>query len=127
MISYNFNGETRILEVKFEGKIDIKELTNYIITIREDESLPKYLKIFSDATNGKFAHKVNRGDLKRFFKENRFTLESKQKEFIFDAFVVSSSMEMALGMIYREIVKINNYKFNIFSTREAAMNWLSNY
>lgn len=126
MIKKIFNRTTGILEVTFEGKVEIDELIDYIISVREDESTPKELKILSEATNGKFATKVKRKDLKQFFDENRKTLESKKKEIIYDAFIVSSAIEMALGMLYRELIKIENYKVNFFSTREAALKWLRN-
>ena len=48
----------------------------------------------------------------------------EKKSYIYDAFVISGAFEMALGMLYKEFNKYQNYKFNVFSTREAALNWL---
>ncbi len=123
MITYNFNNETGMLETTFEGKITVVELIDYIESVRDDNTLPKKLKIFSDGSNGRFATKVNPKELKRFLDINKVTL--KQKDFIYDAYVVSGSVEMALGMLYKNLIKIKNYKFNIFSTKEAALNWLN--
>ena len=122
MISSRYNNETGMLETTFEGKIALNDLKDYIISVREDKTLPKRLKIFSDASNGKFAKKVKPKELVQFLDENRITLS--QKEFIYDAFVISGSIEMALGMLYKRLNKIENYKFNIFSTKEAALSWL---
>ncbi len=122
MISSRYNNETGMLETIFEGKVAISDLKDYIISVREDKTLPKRLKIFSDASNGKFARKVKPKELVQFLEENRITLT--QKEFIYDAFVISGPMEMALGMLYKRLNKIGNYKFNIFSTKEAALSWL---
>jgi len=125
MIHVYYNKETDILETQFEGKIGIGEMFDYIVSVRENESLPQKLKIYSNASNAKFEGKVNRKDLVRFLAENKTTLS--QKEFIYDAFVVSSAFEMALGMLYRELNKIKNYKFEVFSTKEAAINWLKRF
>jgi len=125
VITYNFNNKTRILETVFEDKITVVEFIDYIETVRDDDTLPKKLKIFSDASNGKFARRINSKELKKFLDINKETL--KQKDFICDAFVVSSSVEMALGMLYKSLIKIKNYKFNIFSTKEAAIDWLNQF
>lgn len=122
MIQYIFNTELDILEVTFIGEVSISEVFDYIKAVREDESLPKGLKIFSDATNAKFAEKVKKKDLIKFIEENRISLE--KRDYMHDAFIVSSTIELALGMLYRTIIRFPNYKFNIFSTKNAAINWL---
>ncbi|MCK5028928.1 MAG: hypothetical protein KAR57_04785 [Bacteroidales bacterium] len=125
MITYKFNNTTGILETTFEGKITVVELIDYIESVRDDNTLPKKLKIFSDGSNGKFATKVNPKELKQFLDINKVTL--KQKDYIYDAYVVSGSVEMALGMLYKNLIRIKNYKFNIFSTKEAALDWLNKF
>ncbi len=95
MIHTYYNKNTGILETQFEGKIGIGEMFDYIVSVRENESLPQKLKIYSNASNAKFEGNVNRKDLVRFLDENKTTLD--QKDFIYDAFVVSSAFEMALG------------------------------
>lgn len=122
MIKYKYNTDINILEVTFTGEVAISEVFDYIKAVREDKSLPNGLKIFSDASNAKFAEKVKKKELLRFIEENKTSLE--KREFMYDAFIVSSNIEMALGMLYRAIVRFSNYKFNIFSTKEAAINWL---
>jgi hypothetical protein len=125
MIHSYYNKKTNILETHFEGEIGIEEMFEYIVSVRENISLPQKLKIYSYASIAKFDENVNRKDLVRFLNENKITLD--QKEFIYDAFVVSGAFEMALGMLYRELNKIKNYKFEVFSTKEAAINWLQGF
>lgn len=122
MINCDFDSNEGLLFVEFTGEITVEELTNYIISVRENTELPQRLKILSDASKGKFAKRIGRKELLNFLEENRVTLS--QKEAIYDAFVLSSTFEMALGMLYREFNKIENYKFNVFSTLEAAKDWL---
>lgn len=123
MISYEFNKSEKILEVKFSGSISIDDMNGYILSLRNDLSLPSRLRILSDATEAKFAEKISKNDLISFLNENKKTLE--QKDYVYDAFVISGTFETALGMIYKNLNNMKNYSFNIFSTREAAYNWLS--
>ncbi len=124
MINCNFDSNEGILIVEFIGEITVEELNNYIISVRENKELPQTLKILSDASKGKFAKRVGRKELLSFLEENRIT--SKQKETMYDAFVLSRALEMALGMLYRDFNQIENYRFNVFSTKEAALKWLKN-
>ena len=123
MITKKFNLETGILESKFEGEITIKQVTDYIISLSEDKSLPKKLKIFSDATKGIFSENIAPNDLKEIVEANQKSLAAR--ECIYDAFIISSSIEMALGQLYMEFSKSENYYFNLFSTKEAAVKWLN--
>ena len=125
MVTSNFNSKTGILETKFEGKVSVKDMLDYIFSIRKNSNLPSILKIYSDATDAKFEENVSRKDLEKFLEENRITLA--QKAFVYDAFVISSTFETALGMLYRELNKIENYKFEVFSTKEAAIEWLNKF
>ena len=123
MITYIFNNATGILETKLEGKVSIKDITEYILLLSEDKSLPKKLKILTDATKGKFPKGVVPKDMIKLVEANRKSLA--QRDFIYDAFIVSGAVEMALGMLYKSISKTKNYRFNVFSTREAALEWLA--
>ena len=123
MITKKFNSETGILESKFEGEITIKQVTDYILSLSEDKSLPKKLKIFSDATKGTFSESITPNDLKEIVEANYKSLAAR--ECIYDAFIINSSIEMALGQLYMEFSKSDNYYFNLFSTKEAAVKWLN--
>ena len=125
MVISKFNSKTGVLETKFEGEVSVKDIRDYILSIRKNKSLPPVVKIYSDATNARFEENVSRKDLEIFLEENRITLT--QKKFAYDAFVISSTLETALGMLYRELNKIDNYKVEVFSTKEAAINWLNKF
>jgi hypothetical protein len=125
MVISKFNSKIGILETKFEGKVSVKDMLDYIFSIRKNSNLPSILKIYSDATDAKFEENVSRKDLEKFLEENRITLA--QKAFVYDAFVISSTFETALGMLYRELNKIDNYKFEVFSTKEAGIEWLNKF
>jgi len=122
VIKYTYNKEIGILETIFEGEISSENMIEYIISIREDRELPEVLRIFSDTTNGKLKEKFGFKNLKQFLEENKITLE--KKEFVYDAYLISKPFEMALGMLYKALNNYSNYKFDVFSSRKAAIDWL---
>ncbi|MCK5028929.1 MAG: STAS/SEC14 domain-containing protein [Bacteroidales bacterium] len=122
MITYKFNKEEGILETTFSGDVSIKDISEYILTLSKDKTLPGKLKILTDVTKGKFSEGVIPKDMTILVEANKKSLA--QRDFTYDAFVVSGSFEMALGMLYQKLNKIKNYKVGIFSTKEAALKWL---
>ncbi|MFC2103837.1 hypothetical protein ACFLS4_00605 [Bacteroidota bacterium] len=125
MILYNFNESIGIVETTFKGEVSINDIIKYIISLRENRSTPKKLKIFTNASKGEITKKFVPRDLVNLIEENKTSLA--QRDFIYDAFVVSGSLETALGMLYKELIEMDNYKFKIFSTKEAALNWLEKF
>ena len=125
MIKYFYDNETEILETTISGKTTVNDLLDYISTLQKDKSLPEKLKILTDASNGNLSEDVEPEDLHLVVEANNKILAAK--EFIYDAFILSSSLETAMGQLYKEFSKANNYRFNIFSTKEAAIRWLNSF
>ncbi len=125
MITYKFNKEKGIVETAITGNTTIKELIEYILTLREDQSLPKKIKILSDAREGYFSSDTDPDDLKKIVEVNYKSLS--ERVVVYDAFVISSPVETAMGQLYQEFSKADNYYFNIFSTKEAALKWLNSF
>ena len=124
MVTYKFNSETNILETTFTGQVEVSDISEYIISISEDDSLPKGLRIYTNAKRARFMPSVSPSQLSKLVKANKVSLS--KRDFIYDCFVVSGSIEMALGQMYREISRTKKYKFNIVSTEESALEWLIN-
>ena len=120
MINIHFNSETNILEVTYLGKISIEQLLEYGSEIRNNKTYPRNLKVFTDATKADYTieEKNIPGLLENLEKdvENYHTVKS--------AMLHSSPKETAISMILEFEEKIPNYTHRIFSTREAAMQWL---
>lgn len=120
MIKYNFNNNSGILEVTFHGKVDAQEIIDYIIYNTNNKDYPRELRIITDAYNAVFD--LNSKDLhliKKYIYKNVIPYV-----FIADAFVVNKQTETALSIYYKEITQIPKYFFEVFSTFEAAKNWL---
>jgi hypothetical protein len=123
MVTYEFNHQTRILEAKFVGEVYLNEIIDYIIYTKENTSYPRLLKIITDANNANFNFSVD--DLETIITENEKSLE--KYDYIIDAIITEDPQVTAISMLYQELEKNEKYKFNIFSTKEAALKWLDNY
>ena len=120
MVISEFNNETGFLDSRFEGTVTTKQIVDYIDATKENTTYPRVLKILTDATKADmvFYHE----ELSLIVEANFKSLE--QYEYIIDAIVLSSPKETALSLLYQELSKTNKYKFQVFSTREAAIEWL---
>ena len=120
MIKYHFNDDLQILEVIYKGDIkseDPFKLTKYI---RDDNKLPRKLKVLIDASNGNY--NFDPASVGEFIKDINLTL--KKYEFIKEAFIHSKPKETAYSILFASGQIESNYYHNIFSTKEAAFQWL---
>jgi hypothetical protein len=123
MVTSKFNHQTGILETTFAGEVSLKEIVDYIVATKENTSYPGKLKIITDASKAKFIFQAS--DLKTIVEENNKSL--KKYDVIIDAIIVTVPQTTALSVLYRELAKNKKYKFNVFSTKEAAIRWLENF
>lgn len=123
MVISEFNPLTDILEAKFEGHVNLEEILDYIISTKNNKDFPRDLKIITDASQASFNFSYN--GLQSIVSENKKSL--KQYSSITDAIIVTNPKTTALSILYQELEKTKKYKFNIFSTKEAAMDWLNDF
>ncbi len=122
MVITNFNDQTGILDSNFTGDVTLKEVVDYIYATKENKNYPRKLKILTDATNSNMNFTAS--DLCAIVNANNQSLE--KYHYIIDAIVIESPKETALSILYQEIAKNKKYRFQVFSTREAAVEWLNN-
>ncbi len=125
MITYTFNKNTGIVETTIKGYVSITDLIKYIESLLEDKTLPNILKIFTDASQGRFEKDIKYEELPKIVEINNKHLQ--QRELIYTAFIISTAMETALAELYKDISKAKNYYFKVFYTKGAALNWLNNF
>ena len=123
MVTAKFNLKTNILESKFEGNVILSEIINYIKATKENDSYPRKLKILTNSREAVFNFSIE--DLECIVEENYKSLE--KYNLIIDAIIIDDPKNTVLSMLYLELAKTKKYKFEIFSTKEAAINWLNNY
>lgn len=123
MVTHKFNHQNEILETKFFGEVTLREIIDYIESTRLNKLLPRKLKIRTDATDANFVFSV--GDLDKIIKANNRSLEEYQS--IIDGIIVAGTLNTALSILYQRLGYNPKYRFNVFSTAEAADEWLRNY
>jgi len=123
MLTWDFNHQTGILETKYMGNIYLQEVVDYIRATKENKDHPRDLKIISDASQAIFVFTIN--DLEVIINENNASLEKYDS--IIDALIVEDPKSTALSILYQRLERNNKYKFNVFSTHEAAEEWLDKY
>ena len=123
MVTAKFNHQAGILETTLTGDVPLKEIVDYIIATKENISYPRTLKIMTDASKAKFIFSV--GDLETIVEENNKSL--KEYDFIIDAIIVTAPQTTALSVLYQELGKNEKYKFNVFSTKAGAREWLGKF
>ncbi len=123
MVTSEFNHKTGILESKYTGEVYLKEIIDYIISIKDNNSYPRLLKIKNDASEANFNFSIN--DLEKIKAENGKALE--KYDCIYSAIVVDSPKTTAFSMFYKELKIDKKYKVEIFNTEKAALDWLKSY
>jgi hypothetical protein len=123
MVTVQFNQQTHILETKFEGNVTLAEIVNYIIATKENKTYPRKLKILTDSVDAVFNFTIE--DLEIIVEENFKSLA--KYELIIDAIIIDDPKNTVLSMLYLELAKTNKYRFEIFATKSAALDWLNNF
>jgi glutamyl-tRNA reductase len=122
MVLTEFNEKSGILHSKFEGIVSLRDVVEYIRATKNNTSYPRDLKILTDSRGAIMNFNID--DLNVIVLEN--TQSIKNYNSITDAIVLDGVKETALSLLYKELSKLKNYKFNVFSTEAAALNWLEN-
>jgi hypothetical protein len=123
MINLSFNPSQNRLEVHYSDVIILDEIIDYIETVKNDLSLPRKLKIltFARGSSMDFGHE----DLPKIVQAVEKSL--KNYELMLDAFVVDKSKETAFSLLFSNLSERKDYRFNVFSTTEAAEKWLKQF
>lgn len=120
MVSSEYDHQNGILLSRLEGIVTLKEVVDYIVATKENISYPRSLKILTDATGANMVFSPQ--DLVVIEEENSKSIE--RYDSITDAIVLESPRETALAILYQRLAENEKYKFQVFSTREAAIKWL---
>lgn len=123
MIEYKFNTESNILEANYIGEVNCDEVINYIQTTKNNHQLPRVLKIISDTRNGLFNFSIS--DLDTIVDANNQSLENYDT--IIDAIIVDNPKNTVLTVLFKQLANTKKYKFEIFATKDAALNWLKHW
>lgn len=110
MVFAKFNHQTAILESKFEGELTIKELVACSLTIKENASYPRFLKILIDSKKAIANFPSN--DLSLLAEEHHKVFE--KYDYIVTAIILDTPKETAFAMLFQNLIKNNKLNFNFF-------------
>lgn len=120
MITNIYIEEKGILESRWEEEVTLEQIVDYIRQTKNNYNYPRNLKIITYASEAELALKPD--DLKVIVEENIQSLANYDT--IVDAFIANEAQVAALSFLYEKFSRMETYKFKVFSTQEAAMEWL---
>ncbi len=120
MIYSEFNKEEGILEVNYKGNITLEDLLEHGTFITSDSSLPRDLKILTDARGANYQFGLDK--MNTLIEALRNNL--KYYNSIKNAFVYSSPVETAYSVYLGSNKKLEKYYHAVFSSVEEAKSWL---
>ena len=120
MITIDFDTDSKILLNTLSGTIDISDVLNMYHQIEYHGSLPANLKIIIDSQEARYS--FTEKDLQKIANAIKHLLTKFNS--IQEAIVQSTPYETAMAVLYEQMVHFDNFRFKVFSTREAAIQWL---
>ncbi len=113
----------QVFKIKMNGDLSLERLLKYFLFINKKIRYQGKSKILIDASKSNFLFEISH--LQMIVDKNRETL--RDDIFIIQAIITDIPKNVALAMLYKELSRNNNYKFDVFSTEEKALSWLNSY
>jgi hypothetical protein len=123
MVTEVFDKEKGCLVSTWEGDVILSEVADYIRRTKTNKEYPRKLKILTHAENASL--KLGLNDLYLISKENKESIANY--EAIIDAFIVDAALGTALSTMYQQVSTTKDYYFKVFSSLEAALEWLDSF
>lgn len=122
MIESQFNSDSGYLETRLFGDVTKSEVVDYVSELRDPaNNYPSKLKIITDATEAEMGFsRKELGDILDVVNAHPGIYTS-----IKDAMIMTNPRATAFSMIIELFTKKSPYQVKIFSTREAATEWLA--
>lgn len=120
-ISYHFDKEKNILISTITDILVIEDIINHYKLIENDESLPRNLKVLIQGKD--FIFDIKGPEIKSV---SKYVISALSKyNSIKEAIVLEHPYSTAIGLIFKEGNKYENYFFKVFSSSNAAEKWLN--
>jgi len=123
MLEFGYDNTIGLYKLTIIGKLTSDEVINYYNDLSVMPDLPDNLQVLIDCTSAQFEIKPEDiGRLKEAANNaiKRFTLFR-------EAMMVEQPYETVIVTLYRDMTLSENYHFEIFYTRDAALNWLKGH
>lgn len=109
------------LDVLYEGKLTIQEIINHGTAIANNSELPGKLRILTDGRKASYQFMPDDMEQKMI---GMLKMHLNHFEIIKNAFIYTTPIETAMSFILEEQIPAERYLHRIFSSRQAALNWL---
>jgi hypothetical protein len=120
MITYTVN-ESGIFCVKFSGPVSFAEIKNYLEKFKSIKTLPSEIRLLYDFLEGEIdLVEEDLGNIARLADESTVGYTSVRT-----AFLVNKPDATAFTYIFSQFAKNQHSIRRIFSTYDAALNWLN--
>lgn len=118
----SFNEKYEILEIVYSGDISFDDMISLGEKIRDNINLPRELKMLTDATKASYNFTPDKIPIIN----QKIKNDIKNYISVKAAFLQSRPTETAMSVVFEEQNEVEKYNHRIFSTREAALQWLLN-
>lgn len=121
-MEYYYDNDMQVLTYNASGLIEKDYIINFYEHMGKNEAYPRILKTLIDARECTYKFEIK--DMDEMFAALNEALESYTS--VREAIVVEKLFETVFATLFAEGMVHPKYKFRVFSTRKAALNWLTN-
>ena len=120
MITREYEAETSTLKAKYFGNLTLDELREHLNHLSESDKYDRRLYILTDAFEAKVDFPVD--SIGSVMKMTAMALQRYAS--VREAILIDNPLETAYATHYQSMNEISNYAVSVFSTVEAAKEWL---
>ena len=121
MITREYEAKSSTLKAKYSGNLTLDELLEYINHLSESDEYDRRLYIFTDGFEAKVDFPVDA--IESIMELTAKTLQRYAS--VREAILIDNPLETAYATHYQSMNEISNYAVRVFSTVEAAREWLA--
>lgn len=119
-MEYYYDNDIKVLTYNASGQIEKSYIINFYKHMGENDTYPRTLKTLIDARECTYKFEIS--DMDEMFAALTDALENYTM--VREAIVVEKLFETVFATLFAEGMVHPKYKFKVFSTRQAALNWL---
>lgn len=117
----HYDQEKQLLITQFTGDVDLNEYLSYIYSLNENPEYSRNINILIDFRNANSLYSIS--GIKKISDATKQAFQHYSSAKI--AIIENNPLETALSILYQKITKQKNYRFRIFSTKDATLKWLT--
>ncbi len=117
---FHHDEELKILRVRYPGMLTKEEIIAHYDELRTNSSFHRNIRILIDCRNSTFTVKPE--EVPELIAAARDAV--REYDSVKEAMMVTDPYETVIVTLFEKGINIPNYRFRVFYTEEAALNWL---